>query len=355
MKVLALATATGACEDYRINYPAEEVAKLGIDITVSHDGGIDVEAIQDSVTGLVEVKEIHTDADILVIQRPVDNSYTSLIKQARRQGIATIVEFDDDLSTVHRDNIAFESMSKQVATGSQWAESASAAADWVSVSTPQLAKYARHGRYSVLRNCVPDSIFETDKFTPAVSTPYIGWTGSVQTHPNDLQQTRGGVARVLSGTDRPFTVVGDGLYVATNLRLDKGTEVFSTGWVPTEDYYQAIASHINIGIVPLELSPFNQAKSALKGLEFASLGVPFVASPTREYERLAAYGIGKIAKSPGDWDRHLRRIIDRSSEAERLAEEARGKIKEQFTYSVTAPQWIEAWEQAIHYRKTHNE
>jgi glycosyltransferase involved in cell wall biosynthesis len=111
---------------------------------------------------------------------------------------------------------------------------------------------------------------------------------------------------------------------------------------------------LDIGIVPLEISPFNQAKSALKGLEYAALGIPFIASPTREYERLELYGVGKTAKTPAEWRKHLQRMIDRTSETERIANENRAKIREEHTYRVNAPQWIEAWEKAIAYRKTHH-
>jgi glycosyltransferase involved in cell wall biosynthesis len=351
MKVLGLAADSGGCGFYRLRAPAEEAAKLGVDVTV--EDGLDVTAYTNS-DGLVEVREIKEDVDLIILQRPLDNSMTAVIKQAKRQGIATMVEIDDDFSTVHTRNVAHGAMVGKTA-GNQWVELATSLADHVSISTPQLAKYARHGRYSVLRNCVPDSIFDTPKQKSDQAWPRVGWTGTVQTHPTDLQETKGRVAEVLKTNGLPFNVVGDGSQVATNLRLDRATEVFATGWVELDMYYQYLYSFIDVGIVPLELSPFNQAKSTLKGLEYAALGIPFVASATREYERLEAYGIGKTAKNPGEWKKHLQRMIDRPAETERIANESRDRIKAEHVYSVNAPQWIEAWEKAIHYRKTHNE
>jgi glycosyltransferase involved in cell wall biosynthesis len=279
---------------------------------------------------------------------------TAVLKQAKRQGIATIVEIDDDFSTVHTRNVAHGAMHGK-ASGNQWVEKAAAEADHVSISTPQLAKYARHGRYSVLRNCVPDSIFTPSTPKSDQIWPRVGWTGTVQTHPTDLQETKGRIGEVLKTNGLPFNVVGDGEYVARNLGLHDETPVYATGWVPLDMYYNYVYSFLDIGLVPLELSPFNEAKSALKGLEYAALGIPFVASPTREYLRLEAYGIGKVAKSPGEWKKHLQRMIDRPQETERIARESRDRIEAEHTYSVNAPQWLEAWEKAIHYRKTHNE
>lgn len=351
MKVLGLAADTGGCGFYRLRAPAEEASRLGVDITI--DDGVDVEAKKDPHTGLVEVSEVKTDADLIIFQRPLDHSMTSVLRQAKRQGIATIVEIDDDFSTVHKYNVAHEVMHGKM-TGHQWVATAASEADLVTVSTPQLTKYARHGRHAILRNNVPVSIFDTPRLASEEGLwPRIGWTGSVQTHPNDLQETKGRLKSLLLDNNLPFHVIGDGENVARNLNLSTETSVYSTGWVKMDLFYQHMAAFVDIGIVPLEISPFNQAKSALKGLEFAALGIPFVASPTREYERLAAYGIGKIAKSPGEWQKHLQRMIDRPAETERIGKEYRDRIEAEHTYRVAAPQWIEAWEKAIDYRKTH--
>ena len=59
-----------------------------------------------------------------------------------------------------------------------------------------------------------------------------------------------------------------------------------TGMIEQELFHAQVAQ-LDTGIVPLQRSRFNEAKSNLKGLEYAALGVPFVASPTAEYERLA--------------------------------------------------------------------
>jgi glycosyltransferase involved in cell wall biosynthesis len=345
-----LAADSGGCGYYRMRAPAEEVSLLGVDIEVSD--GIDAHAYKDS-EGMYTVAEVKTDADLIVFQRPLDNSMTAVLRQAQKQGIATVVELDDDFDSVHQGNIAHDLIKGNKAMGQHWISEATAIADMVTVSTPQLLKYARHGRSAVLRNCVPDSIFDTPVYKSDQEWPRIGWTGTVQTHPNDLQETKGALGPLLKSNDLPFNVIGDGEFVHTNLGLDKETPVYSTGWVELDLYYQHIARFIDIGIVPLEISAFNQAKSALKGLEYAALGIPFVASPTREYERMEVYGIGKTAKTPSEWRKHLQRMIDRPAETERIANEARDRIKAEHTYRVNAPQWIEAWEKAIDYRKTH--
>jgi hypothetical protein len=67
---------------------------------------------------------------------------------------------------------------------------------------------------------------------------------------------------------------------------------------------------IDIGIVPLHPSPFNEAKSNLKGLEYALSGIPFVASSTQEYRDLADAGAGRVAKNNKEWLKHLKQLLD---------------------------------------------
>lgn len=351
MKVLALAADTGGSAFYRMEEPSRVLAALGVDVEVST--GISVTAEQNTKTNLVTVSDIQEDIDLLVVQRPLDNALTSLIQQAKRQGIATIVEIDDDFHTVHRDNVAAKHLNSLTYSGADWISKACKEADLVSVSTPALLKYAPHKRSAVLRNNVPESIFATPNLRAGELS--LGWSGTVSTHPNDLQQTRGVIAELLSNEDLRFNVVGDGELVRRNLGLPKDYPLYATGWVDRSDYFSALSATMDVGIVPLELSNFNNAKSDLKGLEMAALGIPFVASPTAEYLRLEAYGVGKTAKAPGDWRRHLRTLLDDSSRRERIAESYRDRIQETRTYELNAHQWLQAWEQAIDYRKKHNE
>lgn len=352
MKVLLLSTDNGGSKFYRMDEPARVASLSGVDVEVRM--GIAVDASQNTSTNLVDVHEVQEDVDLIVIQRPLHNMYTSLIKQAKKQGIATMVELDDDLHSVHARNAASDGLTIENFSGPQWVEEACREADYVSVSTPALLKYAVNKRGVVIRNNVPESIFSVK---PSQSTDQIslGWSGSVSTHPDDLQQTKRAVAKVLETPNTGFNVVGSGEMVRANLGLDRNYPLAETGWLPLDKYYYALSSFIDIGIVPLELSVFNNAKSDLKGLEMGALGIPFVASPTPEYLRLEAYGIGKIARTPSEWRKHLSRWVDNPDKMTEDGASYRDRIRESRTYEKNSHEWLEAWQQAIDYRKSHHE
>lgn len=349
MKVLALSADSGGCEFYRIKEPARVAAQLGVDIRVAQS--IEVNASQNS-EGLTTVHEILEDVDVIVMQRPLDNAFTSLIHQAKRQGITTVVEMDDDYETISTANIAHPEVNGKFNMGPKWLRAAAESADHVTVSTPALLKYAPHKRASVLRNCVPASLFDM----PASYSlhkdidPVLGWTGSVGTHPYDLQATGRSIGQILEQNSLDFYVVGDGASVERNLDIRTG-RVQITGWVDIDEYHKYLTG-MTVGIVPLEMSAFNHAKSALKGLEMAALGIPFVATPTQEYARLEAYGVGKTARNPGEWRKHLQRWIDRPEERRRDAEQYRDTVQLSMTYEANAASWVAAWCEALAYRKS---
>lgn len=353
MKVLALAADEGGCGFYRIREPARVAKELGVDVEVRSE--VSVVAAKDWNTGLTKVTEVCEDVDLIISQRPLDNAFTSLLQQARRQGIATIVEVDDDFDHVHRQNIAHKGLHENSYSGPHWLRAAAAEADLVQVSTPALERYAPHGRSEVIRNCVPESIFDV---TPAYEREpadklKLGWSGTVQTHPVDLQTTRGNIAKLVEDNNLRMHIVGDGTAVLRTLGMPPSSDMTITGWVDLDRYYDAVAD-IDLGFIPLDISPFNQAKSALKGMEMAALGIPFAAAPTREYVRLEAYGVGKVVNTPGDWRKHLQRWIDRPDERLRNAKQYREIIYNEMTYERNAQRWISAWEKAIAHRKSNS-
>lgn len=346
MKVLALAADEGGSGFYRMSEPTRVAKDLGVDVRL--DYGIDVEAYENKETNLVEVKEINEDIDLLIIQRPTSNAMSALIQQAKKQGIATIVELDDDFDTVHSKNVAKLSLEALDYDGPHWIHEACRNADHVIVSTPRLLKYALHGRGTVLRNQLPQSIFDIEpvSFDNGIT---LGWTGSVQTHPTDLQATKGRVASIASNYNLPFSVVGDGDRVKKNLFLKSSTIFNKTGWVDWEYYYGTMSQTFNLGIVPLEISNFNHAKSSLKGMEMGALGIPFVASATSEYTLLELNGIGKVARSPGDWSKYLSRWIDNPAKLQNDARNYRDILYNGYTYEKHASDWVSVWEQTVNY------
>src|SRR5690606_13985785 len=190
------------------------------------------------------------------------------MEQAQKQGIAVVVELDDDLENTHPQNAAYREVHPKYSKNSnwEWLRKTADMADMVTVSTPALLHYAKHGRGVVIPNCIPDEVFDT-VYPTGRGPSGVGWTGIVATHPGGLQVTGGGVGRALAKYKQDFHVVGDELAVRQALALPSSVKVHATGWVPLEEYYQTMKQTIKVGIIPLEDHVFNHGKSHLKGIE----------------------------------------------------------------------------------------
>lgn len=352
MRILVCPADRNACGMYRIVWPAEILRAQGHHVEILPEGAnLLTGYFQNGPRGALTKIEMKHDCDVVVLQRCMQREFAEAIPLMQDQGIAVVVELDDDFARVPAQNIAYQAANPGMnpQRNWEWLQKACMAADLVTCSSGALAhRYAPHGRVAVLNNCIPESYFAEqharvlrgDQWTPRRRVR-VGWSGSVQTHPGDLDVTRGGVGRAVEANGARFHVIGTGIGVGAALDIHEGSK---TGWVELTDYPRELA-RLDVGIVPLKASAFNRAKSWLKGLEMAAVGVPFVASCTPEYERLAKLGAGRLAAKPKDWEREVSKLIRDRTFREDQADLGR-EVARTLTIEANAWRWLAAWSEA---------
>lgn len=289
-----------------------------------------------------DVASLEGEVDVVVMQRPMHTRELLAVDRFQAGGAAVVIDLDDDLGRLSPRHPLFTIAHPKNSPSRNWKVLAECCrrADLVTVSTPALAeRYGRHGRVAVIPNHVPAAYLEQRRI--AHDGVWVGWTGAIGTHPNDLQAAGGAIGRVVGATGADFVVIGAERGVQQALSLP--AEPWPFGWIPLP-WYPVGMAQFDVGVVPLERSAFNEAKSYLKGLEFAALGVPFVASPTGPYRQLGEH-CGILASKSKDWDRALKRLIMspelRANEAGRAREWAATQTVER-----NASMWWSAWSQA---------
>lgn len=341
---------------YRLIWPAEAAARAGGNV---HIGGPLREVRRKRVEGgrvVDERLDVETDADVVVYQRLIDRDVVDTIPHLQANGVAVVVDIDDDLDalpkghpyraatspTRERRRFADGTVDDPDRKNRLWLREACRQADLVTVSTPALAeRYGRHGRVAVLPNCVPAAYLDIDP--PAHDGVRVGWTGSVATHVDDLKVCGGGIREALRASGAEMWVVGTGVGVRAQLRLTD--DPHATGWVELADY-PAVYAGLDIALVPLQPNAFNEAKSWLKGLEAAALGVPFVASPTSPYRALVDAGAGCLAGYPDDWARIVTLLAIEEGQRVELAGRGR-EVAAAWTFDRHADRWLAAWLEAL--------
>lgn len=381
MKVAIYPADHGGCGYYRMIWPAEALIWSGRDVfiaepnsdqaripcqmtkaKITYPGGLG-DRIAEVVVGIEELP----DADVVVIQRPGQRKIVELIAHLQAAGIAVVVELDDDFEHIDPRNSAAAKMNPKLSPDDNnlWMRMAVQRADVVTVSTPALARvYQRFTKNPiiVIPNRLPPHAYAEHPRTgpPAV----FGWTGGINVHPNDLP-VMGAAPQVAlrEQTFERFHVVGTGRGIAEQLGLapqfvpkdpdepnilvenpDWGITAVGE-WKPITEY-PTLMDEIDVGVVPLADTPFNAAKSWLKGLEFMGRGIPVVASALPEYLRLAENsGLSmRCVTKPKQWISALRGFAD----PDRYLLRSTAALAHARTYSIEshADDWWTAWELA---------
>ncbi len=347
MNVYVYPSDTEACGHYRLYWAAIALKKAGHNVKIlhpNHPNRVFGSVAEDSktLTGVGAPK----DADVMVFQRVTSAFMLQAIPLWQRHGIAVVIDMDDDLSMVHPSNPAWaaiqpRSTERMAEYNWQNAQKICDIASWVTVSSDALLRrYAPHGRGSVIKNFVPEEVLKI----PHVETPkLVGWGGTVRTHPNDPPVVGGAIAR-LQRDGYTFGVVGPSIGVQKAFSCSREPTI--TGGVNLSRWHHELAKFA-VGIAPLADTKFNHAKSWLKLIEYAAVGVPYVASPTSEYRAFhQRVGHGFLAASPRDWYRHVSRLLKddalRADYSRALREIAR-----EFTIEGNAWRWLEAWQSAF--------
>lgn len=324
----------GGCGFYRLIAPATVLREKGMDI-VFDELSKGIVAHRDSEGRITSIDP--TGDDVIVIQRPMFLDIVPSIPLIQANGTKVVVELDDDFWSVDNRSL-FHKVKPNF--NSEYLTEACKLADLVTVSTPALAELIPNKNVRVLRNCVPAYYLAVTPDYGTGETPegtIIGWTGNTSTHVGDLEVMGDSLRRSIRKHGARFLNIGssDAWEIAG---LDE-QDAFYSDWIDFRNYIGAVKV-FDYGIVPLRMSRFNECKSYLKGLEYAALGIPFVASPTGEYKYMASKGVGLLAEHKHDWFKQLDRLL--TSDNAELIESGRAFARLN-TYEHQAWRWSEAW------------
>lgn len=333
------------CGYFRLIWPAQVLKAQGINVQIMDPRNRAFNAIveDDHVTNV----QVPTDATTVVLQRVTHRHIAEAIPIMRQSGIRVVVDLDDDLSTIHprhpaylvlHPNPKFKAYRTENAKYHDWHNTANAMT-WASAVTVSsdalLTRYAKHGRGYVIRNYLPQHYLDVIHEDSAL----VGWGGSVVSHPEDVNEVGWSIQQLVKQGHR-FKVIGPRWGVADALGL-QDEQFDESGKVDMMDWPLAL-TELGVGVAPLRDNKFNEAKSWLKPLEYAGLGIPCVMSPRREYHEIEKLGIGETASKPDQWFKKLRRLVTDVAYRQDMSMKSRATA-ETLTIALNAWRWAEAW------------
>lgn len=354
MRVLIMPADATGCGQYRLMLAGNHLASLGHDVIVLNPlseagkSGFAVHMVGDEA---VDIKLPVDGVDVLVVQRLAHKMHQQTVPLMRKKGIAVVVDMDDNLSCIHPQNIAYAQYHPRSPSDFSYkvAEQICRDATYVTVTTPALLKtYAPHGRGQVLDNYVPEMYLDMMPVRTNLE-PVFGWPGNTISHPTDLLACGRSVEQLVNEGFH-FKTVGGADGVQKQLRLANYPD--TTGPVQMGMYPYAIASNLDVGIAPLEISEFNRGKSRLKPLELNALGVTYVASPRDAYRAYhKASGGGLLADTPKEWYTNIKKLMVDEGYRKELAAQGRAYAETQ-TIERNSWRWLEAWTRAYEIQRS---
>lgn len=256
------------------------------------------------------------DTDVLLVERdavPAD-IVDAVVSTCRERGVRLVVDLDDDLlSPSSRARLVDGGYEEAALDGLQRIVTA---ADAVLVSTAELA--ARVGdtarEVHVVPNRLSPDVWSTDIQTVPTRRPNgavrVLYMGSA-THADDIEIVRSVFdgRRTRYGSTIELDVVGvldddDAWFTRLDVpRGERSYDRFST-WLRRRH------RRWDIGIAPLTKTPFNDAKSDLKFLEYTALGLPTVASADSPYAGADERGAVLVENDPEAWFAAIEEFAD---------------------------------------------
>jgi glycosyltransferase involved in cell wall biosynthesis len=252
--------------------------------------------------------------DVLWIQLITAPVLIEIVRKAKEQGLKIVYDIDDRLDAIPEWNQAisvYGTPDKQ-----DEIRTMIALADLVTVSTAPLARWAVEKMGAKEARLLPNMMTANvapRRHPPNPAFTKILWAGS-PTHKNDLAIMAPAMRSVLqrhAGKVR-FTCFGERLPEELSGCYDF---IDLQDPVDFESYHDKIATiAADFAIAPLEENAFNESKSAIKALEYASAGYPMLLSPVGEYPVVVEAGLPAELVKNDEWESALERMIGRTRE-----------------------------------------
>lgn len=113
---------------------------------------------------------------------------------------------------------------------------------------------------------------------------------------------------------------------------DVAEQVTRVVWTSDLEAYWSLLSEVDINLAVLARTPSTDAKSEIKWLEAAALGIPSVVSDTATYREVLHSGDDSLlVATPQDWLASLRQLVEDASLRERIGGAAREAARSRYT------------------------
>lgn len=292
--------------------------------------------------------------NIMVFQRQFTEQNLGKIKMAKRRGIKTVYDIDDDMLNVPKDFakpyafFAREDIRKGLIDSMN-------EVDLVVSSTTTLAESLGqniNNKITVVENGIDCHMWEPSY---ASRSGYkrdgfvIGWMAS-GSHIMDMDVIGNSLERIMKENDFvSFKMIG-GLVPEDKWpwMKDYPGRVESSEWIEITSLPTAMKL-FDIGLAPLVDNVYNKSKSNIKYLQYGVLGVPCLASSLEPYSGSVSHEENGflIPDNEDEWYRYMNLLIHNQVVYNYISDNARKNVYDNYSIDKTTGKWLNAFSELL--------
>jgi glycosyltransferase involved in cell wall biosynthesis/SAM-dependent methyltransferase len=288
-------------------------------------------------------------ARVLVVQRGMAAClpYQTLRQAIPNPAVKIIFELDDALTMVPCDHQGFQYFKSIRPRMEDYLKNA----DLVTVSTPKLKQLYSHfnDNIEVLPNTVDATVWlSPERKHTQTEKVSILFSGTI-THEHDLALIEKAIERIIQEFPDRVEFLFWGNAPAT-LKQFSQVKIVSNFIQKYSDYAGQLKSlSVDLALVPLELIPFNRAKSPIKWLEYSACKIPAIFTNIEAYNQIVEHQkTGWIAQNTTEaWYDAMKTLIQDKALRLRIAENAYRAVLSEHTLRQNANRWLRAYEKAL--------
>lgn len=340
LRVLFLSGCDGAPLRYRVHHAAESLAEIGVTSRVCHYAS-------------AEVGEAIAQADVVILFRtPFSRAVRRILHQARECGVPVIFSADDLVfhpewvldapALLHEDSDlvrGFREAAQACARTARFCDAVIGSSSVLVAAAQDLGLPSFLLRNSTGR--LLEEISGSCKASPE-SSLQMGYFSGTDTHDRDLASIAPALAGAMTEIPALGLTLGGPLEIPSILRplAHRIERIPLMGWSDLPAYL----AEMSVNLAPLELSGrFNAAKSDVKFLEAALVGVPTVASPNPEFLRGTLGGrLARLADTLPAWEEAVVDLVRQEPRRRCLGDSARAAVRRDRSPAAMAMDWADA-------------
>ena len=193
----------------------------------------------------------------------------------------------------------------------------------------------------MISNYYVDSVLKIKEDIKCGGKLKLGYYGTL-THSKDLFLIKNVILKLKEKYDFDFEVIG-GFNESDNVNENWFKPIkLPPNNMDFEKFMAWLSDNVNwdVGIVPLEDSPFNQCKSELKFIELAILGIPGVYSDMCVYNNVVEDNVdGFLAKTDDEWISNIEKLISDRNLRRYIRNNALNKVLEDYLIDDRVKLW----------------